>query len=162
MNGMAKLGLATLDALPMAIAVVDENLRPVMLNRRAELILARAEGLCGGADGQPMAAHSSGETTRLQMLVADTCRDPSGGGGVRLGSDGNGAALLVLVLPLAGRETSPLTVTRPVALLLILDPALAARLRPAEDRLRPSGDTGTPSRLACPLNTRPFGRFSFI
>lgn len=123
LGGLANLGMTALDALPLAIAVVDPALRPVIINRKAEQLLGRADGLKGGLTGRPLSAYRPEDTTRLHTVVADACRRPAGaGGGVSVGRSGSDTPLLVVIAPLIGRPADRLLVSRPMALILILDP----------------------------------------
>jgi DNA-binding CsgD family transcriptional regulator len=61
------VALDALDRVDAALAVVDAELRPVLLSRRAEKIVMCGDGLRRTGDG--LAAWAPGETTRLRSQV---------------------------------------------------------------------------------------------
>lgn len=117
--------LDVLDQLPTAIAVVDAQAHPVMMNAAAEAILAMADGMV--VSGRRLETLWHAERGRLAQLIASAC---AGANGVAAGAGGHLTItrpsglrpFLVVVSPLprsfrdrSGRQT-------PVAAVIIKDP----------------------------------------
>lgn len=99
---------AALDRLPQGALLLDDADRPLVVNRRAEEVLAEDDGLSLGATG--LAAARSDETARLRRLLApgsdrDEDRLARAGGALRLPrpSCREPLSLLVTHLPLRRR-----------------------------------------------------------
>jgi len=118
----------TIDQLPLAVAVLGRD-RATHINRAAETIDRRADGLRFDRKGIPHAATSAAEK-RLQALLADTRRGGSGGI-VRL-PRGEGAppyVVLVAALPAAAGLGERDGAERPL-IVLIHDPSALADTAP--------------------------------
>jgi DNA-binding CsgD family transcriptional regulator len=138
--------IATLDALPQAIVVLDAQRRVLYANTLMESLLARKQGLVL-RQGELKAA-DEGDQQRLAACVADALSAGSRAAAdtapliVRLGDSGH---LRLHVLPLAGRLGRAL-IARPTVLLLITEHVrLAAASHAAIGRLY--GCTPSEARL---------------
>lgn len=138
------IAVESLDRLRQAIIVVDSRCRPVHLNRGAEELLARADGIALRNGG--LAIASNVEATALEQLVQDAAGDATRGVGALTVSRPSGMRDYALFMaPLAPGEAL-FNGTRAVAALFLVDPeemgaADEARLRqfygltPTEARL---------------------------
>jgi DNA-binding CsgD family transcriptional regulator len=118
--------LDILDQLPTAIAVVDAEARPVMVNAAAEGILAMADGMA--VSGRRLEALWHAERARLAQLIASACvvadgAAPGGGGGHLTVTRPSGLRpFLVIVSPLPRSFRDRSGRQRPVAAVIIKDP----------------------------------------
>jgi DNA-binding CsgD family transcriptional regulator len=105
------IGQAALDALAVGVAVVDRNLRVVMINGMAEQLAASGEGIClgrlGPGSGSPthLYATHDGERRMLARLVANAVGGGSGGG-MRFTRPAHPLPIAALVMPLPARFAS--------------------------------------------------------
>jgi DNA-binding CsgD family transcriptional regulator len=65
--------LSAFDQFDLGLAIVDRDLRPVVLNRRAEQIITTGDGLLRSRKG--LVASSASDTSWLQRLVLKACAD---------------------------------------------------------------------------------------
>ena len=171
--GGLKDGLtAALDRMPVAAILCDRLGRAVWLNRPAEEMASRGDGL-RVRDGRVEAAAGNGVSAALRRLIAgaaDGLHAPRGGA-----SNGNGSAaaieetgrLLHLPRPWPGRPlaamvtplpipASPIDIAfdaaRPAALLLVNDPDRAVQF-PTDRLAQAFGLTGAEAKLAAALAT---------
>jgi len=172
--GGLKDGLtAALDRMPLAAILVDHSGRAVWLNRLAEDMARRADGL-RLRDGRVEATAANGATTELRRVIAGAAilglhvarrptvagaadgDDPDQAGGLlRLPRPWPLKALTVMVTPLsepARLLDIALNLARPAALLLISDPDRAVQL-PTDQLARTFGLTGAEAKLAAALAT---------
>jgi len=109
LQGAGSTGLSALDALPMGVLVVDDELRVVLANRAAEAVAQGRHGVRLLRSGPLGTVQPSGtrlvvagrkEAERLLLLVHDVCAGGAGGA-LRLRSDDAtpGPAVLVTKLP---------------------------------------------------------------
>ncbi len=132
-----------LDRLSLGVVVLDAAGRALHLNRAAETVVARRDGLWLDGAGR-LGAVGRGEARRLERLVAGAAlgaaatgapgSDPAAAGGmVRVGRAGGGSAYAVLVSRLsAGRFAEFRTLGRvPAVLVLVRDPDGETRPAPA-------------------------------
>jgi DNA-binding CsgD family transcriptional regulator len=108
-----------LDWLDLGVIIADSAARPVRLNRRAEAIVARRDGLFATSFGI-IAAHPE-ETARLRQAIVTAA---SGGARLRLSRPSGSPPLLVTVIPVRGGAA-------PLVALFVMDPGTAATPSPA-------------------------------
>ena len=172
--GGLKEGLtAALDRMPLAAILADRFGRAVWLNRPAEDMAGRADGL-RLRDGHIEATAANGTTTELRRMIAGAAilglhaaRRPTvtgaadggnpdqAGGLLRLPRPWPLKALTVMVTPLskpARLLDIALNLARPAALLLISDPERAVQL-PTDHLARTFGLTAAEAKLAAALAT---------
>jgi DNA-binding CsgD family transcriptional regulator len=115
--------VAALDRLAVAVIVVDEALRPVLANAKAERLMRARDGLSATAFG-PLRAERVAESERLAELVRQVVRQaPRHPGGAMLLSRPSGQpAHHVMVAPLVGR-TRQLIGDRPGTALVVVLPS---------------------------------------
>lgn len=132
-----------LDALPMAVLLLDKRGRARKRNRSADQLLEGGDALVLGDDDRPVACDKQANEQLEQLLARATGESRPGeefaGGGLNIPRVPTGAPVQALVSPLSGARDS-------VAALLISDPtqhhatadrviAQLYRLTPAESRL---------------------------
>jgi len=119
----SEAALKVLDRLDLGVVVVDQRCEPVIVNRRAQDLIARGDGLAVGSDG--LRATTEEETSELRKLLG-----ASDGGGqrapafleeMRISRPSGGRSLRVRISPL------PLTGSaegwkQPLVAVLIFDP----------------------------------------
>lgn len=157
--GKERITSAALDALSHAIAVVDERCRPLFLNRAAQQVLARHDGVALNAS--MLCASTNRLTQMLHALVARVTGAVSRearGGAIALMRPSGKRALNALVARLSGESGWPyVPESGHAALILISDPerdAIASEdilmslygLTPAEARI--AGRLGQGESLA--------------
>jgi DNA-binding CsgD family transcriptional regulator len=170
---------AALDRMPLAAILADRFGRAVWLNRPAEELVRRADGL-RVRDGRIEATVSNGVSAALRRLIlgAAAGAETNGAGAPILSAAANGDGLAgaaeeggllqlprpwplrpltVMVTPLAvpGRLADAaldFDLARPTALLLISDPERAVQL-PTDHLARTFGLTGAEAKLAAALAT---------
>lgn len=134
---MRRIGLSeALDRVAGAVIVLDQDGRPLEVNRAAEELLARSDGFHLDRDG-PRAA-TKRETAELRRRVAEAVqtraqRGGPGGERLSLGRPSGRPPLQAVVAPM-GREASPVFDRRAEAAIFLSDPELHPRPRP--ERLR--------------------------
>jgi|SRR5208283_5068790 len=125
---------AALDTLATGVVVLGTKGEILLMNRAANTIVARNDGLLAGAQG--LRADRPAESAQLGRLIREAVNTAEGrgfgaGGGVSI-SRRKGAALQVLVSPV---QNLPIDVTRPLrAIVFISDPD--RRAHTAHDILR--------------------------
>ncbi len=159
-------GADALDRLPMGVILVDRGGRVVAINRAAQAIVARNDGLASVDRG--LVAATQAETAALRRLIAQATQTSQGrglhpGGALALSRPSMLRPLSVLVAPLgrkaAGANDLDLGRMRPAAVVFVSDPearqetpaALLARLyglTPAEARLAEALAGGGPLTAA--------------
>jgi DNA-binding CsgD family transcriptional regulator len=169
-GGLADGLTAALDRMPFAAILCDRTARAVWLNRPAEEMVRRGDGL-RVAHGRVEAAAGNGVSAELRRLIAGAAADGlhvrrrgAAGGSFEVEEAGG---LLPLprpwpLRPLAAMVTplpmpaSPIDIaldaTRPAALLLVNDPDRAVQL-PTERLAKAFGLTGAEAKLAAALAT---------
>lgn len=125
-----------LDRAAGGVILLDQEGRPLDVNRRAEELLAQRDGLFLDRDG-PSAAEGS-ETAELRARVAeavraDAAKGRGAGGAVSLTRPSGRSSLLAVVTPL-GRASSALFDRRAAAAIFLSDPETHDRRTP--ERLR--------------------------
>jgi DNA-binding CsgD family transcriptional regulator/PAS domain-containing protein len=125
----AATGLAALEALPQAVAVVDSALRLVLANAAAELLLAdplRGLRVHGAADrtGARLALSPllAADRQALARLVEATALRGGSGGAMRVRHEASLPATAVMVMPLPGRLAGRREARVPGRALLLLKP----------------------------------------
>jgi DNA-binding CsgD family transcriptional regulator len=114
-----------LDRLPMGVIVLDESGRVQFLNRAAETVLEKRDGLWWGVGG--ISAISPGQTSRLRSMISDATLTASkksvgGGGSLSISRSSLNRPLSVLVAPLMPSSLSPFSQARPCVVIFITDP----------------------------------------
>lgn len=131
---------AALDAMPNAALLLSQQSRVLFANRRAETILAAADGL-RVLDGELCAARST-DARLLRRMVGDAGRAaqgvvPRGPDALAVARPSGRRALSVLVSPVAELRDKLALRDRPAALLIVTDPDDEAGIAAgAADRLR--------------------------
>ncbi|MGK9233710.1 helix-turn-helix transcriptional regulator [Inquilinus limosus] len=113
-----------LDWLDLGVIIADASARPIRLNRRAEAIAARKDGLFATPFGIT-AAHPE-ETARLRQAIAAAA---AGGARLRLSRPSGSPPLLVTVIPV--RRDADRGPTAPWVALFVMDPGAADGPAPA-------------------------------
>jgi DNA-binding CsgD family transcriptional regulator len=176
-GGLADGLTAALDRVPLAVLLCDGLGRAVWMNRLAEMLVRRNDGL-RVTSGRLETTAASALTAQLRRLIdsaARSCNAAIGNGASRAAAvatddddDADEAggvmqlprrwplkALSVMVAPLATPARAPnlaLDYARPAAMLLISDPDRAVAL-PADRLARAFGLTAAEARLAAALAT---------
>jgi DNA-binding CsgD family transcriptional regulator len=174
-GGLADGLTAALDRVPLAVLLCDGLGRAVWMNRLAEMLVRRNDGL-RVTGGRLETTAASALTAQLRRLIGSAARSSGatiGNDAVRdaVAADDDDAdqaggvmqlprhwplkALTVMVAPLATRARAPdlaLDLARPAAMLLISDPDRAVAL-PADRLARAFGLTAAEARLAAALAT---------
>jgi DNA-binding CsgD family transcriptional regulator/PAS domain-containing protein len=136
-----------LDRLSMGFVVLDGNGKITFMNRAAELILERSDGICSHANG--ISATEPGESGQFRKMIANatltSARKAMNGGGSMAITRACGRPLTLKVSPLMPSPASPLS-QEPGVVVFLTDPdasepsepeRLAAMfgLTPAESRM---------------------------
>jgi DNA-binding CsgD family transcriptional regulator/PAS domain-containing protein len=144
---------AALDGMPSAALLVSQSAGVVFANRRAEALLAQADGLCV-RDGE-LVASRPGDAHALRRMIGGAGRAalgllPNGPDALALKRPSGRPALSVLVAPVGDLRAELPLPDKPVALLIVTDPQESAE-PPAHavDRLAALfGLTPTEARVA--------------
>jgi DNA-binding CsgD family transcriptional regulator len=161
---------AALDRMPLAAILCDRLGRAVWLNRAAEEMLRRGDGL-RVREGRVEAAAGNGVSAELRRLIAGAAAEglhvkrsgaprpdagiDEAGGTLHLPRPWPARPLAAMVTPLpmpASAIDIALDATRPAALLLINDPDRAVQF-PTDRLARAFGLTGAEAKLAAALAT---------
>ena len=115
---------AAFDRFALGAVVVDECGRPLIVNRRAERVLAGGDGLSASPNG--LCGATGGATARLREAIRSTVAEAAAAGrtrstGLRLARPSGAAPLEVIVVSLAGAGGAP-NARRYAAILFIVDP----------------------------------------
>lgn len=110
-----------LDWLDLGVIIADATARPVRLNRRAEAIVARKDGLFATPFG--ITAANPEESARLRQAIAAAA---AGGTRLRLSRPSGAPPLLVTVIPVRGGNAGNSWVA-----LFVMDPGMAGTPSPA-------------------------------
>lgn len=110
-----------LDWLDLGVIIADATARPVRLNRRAEAIAARKDGLFATPFG--ITAANPEESGRLRQAIAAAA---AGGTRLRLSRPSGAPPLLVTVIPVRGGDAGNGWVA-----LFVMDPGMAGTPSPA-------------------------------
>jgi DNA-binding CsgD family transcriptional regulator len=169
-GGLADGLTAALDRMPLAAILCDRTARALWLNRPAEEMARRGDGL-RLVQGRVEAAAGNGVSAELRRLIAGAAADGlhvrrCGAAGGRFEIEEAGGLLplprpwplrplaaIVTPLPVAASPIDiALDATRPAALLLINDPDRAVQL-PTDRLAKAFGLTGAEAKLAAALAT---------
>jgi DNA-binding CsgD family transcriptional regulator/PAS domain-containing protein len=114
---------ALLDRISMGYIVLNGDSKITFMNRSAERILQRNDGVCSSANG--FSATASRESAQLRKLISDATLTSAGkaasGGGSMAVTRSCGRPLTLLVSPLMPSVTLPLT-QEPGAVVFLTDP----------------------------------------
>ncbi|MGK9166078.1 helix-turn-helix transcriptional regulator [Inquilinus limosus] len=113
-----------LDWLDLGVIIADASARPIRLNRRAEAIVARKDGLFATPFG--ITATHPEETGRLRQAIAAAA---VGGARLRLSRPSGSPPLLVTVIPV--RRDADRGPAAPWVALFVMDPGAAGMPAPA-------------------------------
>jgi DNA-binding CsgD family transcriptional regulator len=124
---------AALDHVELGVILVDAWARPVRLNRRAETIIARADGLWAGPTG--LTAALPDQTRRLHQAIATAAaagtaaagidaaaRAAGAGARLRLSRPSGGRPLILTVIPIREAAAERRRGAVPRAMVLVADP----------------------------------------
>jgi len=152
-GGLADGLAAALDRMPLAAILCDRGGRALWLNRPAEAMVRRADGL-RLRDGRLEAAAGNGVSADLRRLIAGAAAAEAGGL-LHLPRPWPHRPLAAMVTPLS-LSASPVGIAfdaaQPAALLLINDPDRAVQF-PADRLTQAFGLTGAEAKLAAALAT---------
>jgi DNA-binding CsgD family transcriptional regulator len=124
-NGLA----AALDGMPSAALLVSQSARVLFSNRRAEVLLAEADGL--SVLDRQLVASRPGATRTLRRMIGDAARAalgklPNGPDALALARPSGAPALSVLVTPVGELRAELSLPDKPAALLIVTDPQESA------------------------------------
>jgi len=140
LGAMQKLGLEWLDGNSAAVVLLDEHMRIVFTNRRAQALQSSGDGVRFSTNGIELAHRQDNE--KLKLLIHQ--------GGVMRGTRPSGKRPYgIFVTPVSGR-LSALSLFRPAVCVVITDPD-RQDLLPAQRLEAAFGLTGAEARLAALL-----------
>ncbi len=139
-----------IDRLPTGVIILDGQMRPVVMNRTAEAIVATGDGLRSGPQG--LSACRRQESALLQSLMAEALsasvgRSMGAGGSIHLGRPSGKLPLIVWIVPAGPAMMTNTVFAGPHALIFVSDPESRLRVSLTKPFVQCYGLTRAETRL---------------